>query len=185
MKLQEILEGLKSAGTPIRDTANVLGHLIELYYTNDKYTKTKPAAMFKSFIKKPLPNTWAAIKNDFVASTIEIINSSQELKELYGDMLPDITELLSMSDSVVVSSLLDVDPNHLNHTPLRPLALGKSHRDKMKLAFQPAGIVSIGSGIGNLKPEQLKPLIKQLADSGKYVQKDVSGLFPGPIEKNF
>lgn len=185
MKLSKITENLKSTATPIRDIANVLGSIINICYRDDRFKDSLPSKLFKSFLNKALPNNWQSIKNDFIEGMVELLGGNQEYKAEFNDLLSKIADLSKIPDAIVVSSLIDVDPNYLNLTPLKSISMNRNHRDKMKLALQPAGVVSFGANIGEIDLPDLKKVVKGLGEVGNFIQKDVSKMFSGPIKKKF
>ena len=186
MKLRQISENVLSAGTPIRDLGEVFGTVIDVIYHRPEFKDSIASTVFKKFLSKPSAKEWSKIKDNFLKNFVAVINQHPDLKDSNEKLIDDLSYInKNVDDIIVMASLLDMDPNHTNETPLRALSMGKMKRDKAKQALGPTGFIGYAATLDTIPPEKIKQTWNKFGDNGRNVARVVKKMYPNakPLEK--
>lgn len=200
MKLSSILENLKDGGTLVR---NIASHIFEpiLTLVKDKRLDEWAALedpeqpnktlnfkkLFAAFLKRRDAKSWASIKKLIAEELTSILNSkgNEQIRAEYEDFLKDIVQVQQIDDNIVISALLDIDPNKLTSTPLAPIALNNSKREEFKKVAQPNGLITMAGLLKDVNPTKMKDWMRLLGKDGNRMFDTIRKAFPGSYKKRF
>lgn len=173
MKLRFIVENnLKHSKHAVRDTANILGTLIEYLYSSKHHDELRS---LNKFLTKATPEAWVET-HWIIDSLVKKLANDQELKANCEEWL----KLKSISPSLMASAIYDVDPKFVKGTPLQGVNLSQQVRSKAKAALGPQGYLGALSNSGDLSQNKIKDFLRTAAQNSSTttnaVKSDLSGV---------
>lgn len=177
MKLRTIAESIESSTEPLRQTAEVLGDLMQYVYGMGKSEELRA---LHTFLSKPSPRAWERTK--WILDSLPKKLGTDPDPETQ-DKMERWAELGQMTSPVVSAAVYDIDPRAARGTPVQDISLSQRLRDRLKEALGPQGYISALAEMGDVSDRNVKELLKGTANSGEGLLKAAEEDLPGVPRK--